>query len=219
MRKISKIETIASAFLSDPNVSSKILNKRREVCGSCDLNSDNVPDKNLGLVEKVRKKTKKPFCTACGCQIFEKTTRGTEECGAVSKNLEPRWNRVIVRTINRYDLDLYSLSPDIINIDLSDDGSHYVINTGQVSVENNLSFSFLLRGKPNLDIDIFHFKPSCGSCTNFEINKTKNNTYKVDIELNLKSILDSEFSKPIYLSYNVNGTVKKSVIKIIGKTK
>lgn len=83
MEKVGKIQTIVRAFTQKSNIDENILRKRREICSSCPLNSLNK--EKTGVFEEIRKTVvKKPFCTACGCQIEQKTASETEVCGAVT---------------------------------------------------------------------------------------------------------------------------------------
>lgn len=88
-----KIRAIYRGFFKEPDVTSDILAERRSICDTCEYNSKNIAGQ-LSLINMMKKKLNKPFCTACGCFIHEKTKVASEVCGLEEQGLEPKWNAV-----------------------------------------------------------------------------------------------------------------------------
>lgn len=218
MEKVNKLTTITRAFTQESTIDEKILENRREICFGCEFNSINVPQEKLTFIDKARKKTlgeNNPFCTACGCQIKEKTAQETEECGAVSKGIPAKWFRVKLETVDKLDLNFINKSVDLVNLDLDKRGRYYGIYFGNTSNTVKL-VKILIESKIGTTFDIDYINPSCNSCTEVEFKKINDNTYEVDIELNLPIINANSFTKNIYFAYNINKETKRGVIKLIG---
>lgn len=217
MEKISQIETIKRAFLDDSKIDEKILLERREICNGCEYNSHNKPESELTLVQRTRKKLhKEPFCIACGCQILEKTSQETEECGLGSVDKKPKWFRLVLETTSRMDLDLINNSSDKVNVDLTTDNKSYQIDFGTLTKDSKTDIEFLLNSKSNIILDMTYVTPSCGACTNSDFIKINDYSIKVNLSLNLEEIPEGEFSRNVYLGYYVRDIYKKGVIKLVG---
>lgn len=217
MEKVGNLETIKRAFLEDSDIDKKVLEDRRAICNGCEFNSLNINDEGLTLVQKARKKLHKdPFCTACGCQILEKTTQETEECGLASVGKTPKWFRVKLETVGRFDLDIINNSIDKMNIDLTTDKKYYQIDIGKVQSNKDSEIEFLVKSKSNVVLKMVHVTPSCGSCTNSSFEIIDDNTVKINLSLNLEEIPLGKFSKNLYLGYDLRDDYKQNVIKITG---
>ena len=107
MEKIGKIKTIARAFTTDSNIDENILLERRNICNQCPLNSKNIEESKLSLVDRIKKRASgdNHFCTSCGCFINEKTSQETEECGLGDSGEQPKWFRVKLETTDRLEID------------------------------------------------------------------------------------------------------------------
>ena len=163
MEKIGKIKTIVRAFTQKSNIDPDVLKKRRERCATCPLNSLNK--EKTGVFEEIRKAViSKPFCTACGCQIEQKTASETEVCGAVYLGQKPKWNRIKIETMKNTDINVINLSEDKVNLDLSIDGTHFVIECGEVNKNMELSYKFRIEGKEEV-YRLYEPTPGCGYCT------------------------------------------------------
>lgn len=220
MKKISKAKTIVRAFTQDSDIDPIILEKRRSICSICPHNSENTDQKELGLIDKARKKLLKdePFCIACGCQINEKTTQETEECGLAEKGLPPKWNRVKIETVDKIEIDIINKSPEIINMDLSKDDKFFVFDFGEINKEDNQSFEVILKTKDNYTLEVKYFTPSCNSCTSSTCERIDSFSYSAKVKLNTDK-LSGKFAKNIYFAYTVRGKYKKNRIKMIGIVK
>lgn len=221
MKKVSKILTVARAFTSTSTIDETILKQRREICSTCDFNSNNVESKDMGFIEKARKKLldNEPFCTACGCQVNEKTSQDTEECGLSEKGLKPKWNRLKLETTNRLDLNLINKSSEYVNIDLAKNKLAFEINYGEVNKETLSEIEFLLKSKVGVEFSMTKFRPSCGSCTKATYEKIDSHTYKANVKLNTTNMMSGLFRKTIYLTYKLNNLERTSEIKLVGTTK
>lgn len=217
MEKVGNLETIKRAFLDESNIDKEVLEKRREICNTCEYNSLNIDEKELTLVQKARKKLHKdPFCTACGCQILEKTSQETEECGLAGVGKTPKWFRVKLETVSRMDLDIINQSINKMNIDLTPDKKYYQIDLGRVKMDVDSEIQFLLKSKSNFKMIMNHVTPSCGSCTNSSFKTLDDNTVQVNLSLNLQEIPFGKFTKNVYLGYDLRNDYKQNVIKITG---
>ena len=218
MEKVNKAKVIARAFTQESNIDKNVLEHRRKICSGCEFNSDNANDKELGFIEKARKKLLKgePFCTACGCQVNEKTTQETEECGLGEKGLEPKWNRIRVETTDSLEIDLVNKSVDIVNVDLSKDKKAFEISFKNIFRKDIKEICFLLQSKNKNNLEVNYVTPSCGSCTSSSFDKKDDNTCEVKVELNTSKISKGQFRKNVYIGYKINGKYKKNQIRLTG---
>lgn len=212
MEKVGKIQTIVRAFTQKSNIDENILRKRREICSSCPLNSLNK--EKTGVFEEIRKTVvKKPFCTACGCQIEQKTASETEVCGAVYLGQKPKWNRIKVETMKKTDINVINLSEDKMNLDLSIDGSHFVAECGEIDKNVENSFRVRIEGKEDA-YRLYEPVPGCGYCTRVFRESISNG---VD-ELNVVFDLSQEDSgvgivKFVSLTYESSEGVKNTKLE------
>lgn len=218
MKEVSKAQTIVNAFTQKPNVDEETLAYRRKICGSCEFNSDNKPDSELGFIEKARKKLIKgePFCTACGCQVNEKTGQATEECGLAEKGLSPKWNRVKVETTSRWDLNVVNESQEIVNLRLDEKGSHFEIDFGETKREGVREITFLLQSKIGVPLTMHYVRPSCNICTDYSYVKIDENTVRVTLSLDVTKISVGAFKKSLHLGYYLKQAYKKQTMRLIG---
>lgn len=221
MEKTGKIKTIINAFYGETNIDSLELNKRREICNGCEFNSKNIENKNLNLFNKLRKTTLKNqlFCTACGCQIDEKTSQETEECGLSEKGLKPKWNRIKLEIVDKFELDLINKSPDLINIDLSKGGDYFEVRFGKIESNKVEKFSLELKSKDNNYLKVKEVKASCTFCTKVNVEEKNENTYILDISLDFTKISKGSFIKNIALKYDIGNKEKINKIKFVGVKK
>ena len=73
MKKISKI---AKAFLSETPTEESWYKQRLETCSSCEYNTDNIPEDQVTMADKLKMKIPScnRVCTACGCCIDQKAS-------------------------------------------------------------------------------------------------------------------------------------------------
>ncbi|MCA9749977.1 MAG: hypothetical protein KC414_12785 [Romboutsia sp.] len=220
MEKVGKVKTIVKAFTEKSDINDEILEFRRSICGGCEFNSENVDTKKMSFIEQARKKVLngEPFCTACGCQINEKTSRGTEECGLAEKGLVPKWNRVKLETVSKIEVDIINNSYKQVNIDLSVDKKSFVIQYGEIESNKIEEIELLIKAKEGKHLEMKYFTPSCGACTSSSYIKIDKNTYKVKLELNTAKLNDV-FSKNVYFAYNIGTQYRKNRIQLKGKIK
>lgn len=219
MEKVGKIKTIYRAFTQKSNIDPEILKRRREICASCPLNSLNKEKK--GVFEEIRSTiVSKPFCTACGCQIEQKTATETECCGAVYLGQKPKWNRIKLETMNKTDINIINLSEEKANIDLALEGDHFVVECGEVDKYAPQSYSLILEGKEE-EYKLFSAEPGCPFCTTIERSKPTDengqeikNQDKLDITFNLTAEAQGVgVSKQVYLAYNSSEGTKRTRIE------
>lgn len=219
MEKKSKLNTIVDAFTKESEISLKVLEERRKICGSCIYNSSNTKKNDLNIIEKARQHSfpNKPFCRACGCNIDEKTTQETEECGLVSLSLQPKWNRIRLETVSRHDLDIINRSENIVNVDLSSTKEYYSVSFGEVDSLNVKNIQLELNSKPNLEFVLEKVRPSCGVCTSANYKKLGEGSYLVNISMDMSKVGISEFNKNVFITYKIDGKLFKNIIKLTGK--
>lgn len=224
MEKVGKIQTIFRAFTQKSNIDPEILKKRREICDSCPLNSLNK--EKAKLFEEIRKTViKKPFCTACGCQIEQKTASITEVCGAVYLGLKPKWNRIKVETMKKTDINIINLSTDKMNIDLSVEGDHFVAECGEIDKFRKHTYEIIVEGKEE-EYELYNPEPGCHFCTTVERKKPSMliGGGKEEQEVKNQDILKITFdlqseeqgvgtTKNVYLAYKSSEGTKRTRIE------
>ena len=218
MEKIGKIKTIARAFTTDSNIDEVILLERRKICEECPLNSNNIKESDLNLIDKIKKRTSgdNHFCVACGCFINEKTSQETEECGLGEKGDTPKWFRVKLETTDRLEIDIINDSHNKTKLDLTADSKAFEFDYGEINKDSNLTISFKIKSKIGINLDLASVTPSCGSCTESEFEKEDDNTYNVKVTLAYDQLPYDRFSKNLYLGYYIRSKYIKNVIKLIG---
>lgn len=223
MRQKSKIKTIIDAFSGKVDVTPEQWEYRLEKCGDCELNSINVDNRDLTLVEVSRKKLfpHKPFCRGCGCNIDEKTSQATEECGASYMGEPLRWNRLKLETTDNTSFNIYNQSDELVNIRLSEDGKFYEIDYGTIKRNTvvKIAFQIFVDDKDKLDIE--YFKPSCGPCTTSTCEKVSDTHYNCEVILDTGKLGASPtFAKRIWVKYGINGSNYQRVkISLMGGAK
>ena len=208
MKQESKIKRIFQAFTEESDLSSEIVNNRREICKNCPFNTLNIKEEDLTLLQR-QKKVMGNFCTKCGCFIDKKTERASEACGLEDIGLEPKWNRVLLKTTSSDDLDIKNLSPDKCNIKISDLKENYEIEVFSIddSFENPIKIEILD------NIDIISFKPYCGCISIETFDKNKFNI-SIDTSVFIK---EQNIIKTLELKYKKNKKDYETLIILKGK--
>ena len=92
--RIKQINDIYKAYFTDKDrVPKEVYLERWKICDKCEYNSNNYPIDKMSYLQKARKKLLKdePFCIACGCQLKQKLSLKTTQCGLVVFGEEPLW--------------------------------------------------------------------------------------------------------------------------------
>jgi len=218
MIKKGKIKTILDAFTKESKIDKDILKNRRSICEVCPYNSNNVDSKDLSTVNKARKKViSSPFCTACGCQINEKTLSETEECGLSYINKIPKWNRVKLETVGKLDFNILNKSVEFSNVYIEE--SVYVLDLGNVEKSSSIINTKLILNNIT-NFDILSITPSCGSCTSVDYNKLDSNNLELNINLDISKLPNGRIHKNVYIVYTLNNNnTNTSQIRIVGNVK
>lgn len=192
MKQESKIKRIYQAFTEGADISEEAIQKRRDICSTCPFNSNVSTD--MTLLQKQKKallSENNPFCTACGCQINEKTSRGSEACGLEEKGRTPKWNRINLKTVGENELDVENLSPNIANISIN-----YLKDGFKVQFTENIVIGQPIVFKLKIDRD-FGFNVYC-SCLS-ETKKLENNV--LQIQINTNGFSEGELLKTVEVLY------------------
>lgn len=221
MKKVNKAEIIRRAFFSKMNMDVEEIERRRGICETCPFNSKHVPTKNMSFINKARKKTLKnePFCTACNCQIKEKTASPLDECGLVEKGEPPKWNRIILETTDKKEIKIVNKSPKVVNVDITKDGDSFEVDFGEVHKLSDGNFKLELTVKEGLELDVVFANPSCKSCTTVTYIKESKSKTTLNGKVDFSKMLIGTLQKYIYLNYDVNGKNVNNTIKLIGEIK
>lgn len=223
MKQQNKLITILKAFTGKVDVTEEQWKERLTECTGCEYLSTNTPDKNLSLVEKVRKNgfPYKPFCTLCGCNVDEKTSQATEECAAGKKGEPLRWNRLRLEPTEATKFNILNKSPQYVNLGFTNNKKGYQIDFGEVerSFEEKISFDIYVDKAKK--IDIHTFKPSCGSCTSATHKRISDDAYACEMVLKIANVgKGNSFVKAININYSIDDSDKSLVkIELIGKIK
>lgn len=209
MKKKNKLKVIKDAFLEDSPLSEEILEFRRKACATCPYNSKNVKDKSLmqGIRDSVTGGS--AYCTICKCEIEQKTKAPTEYCALKSIGKEPLWNAMLVETDNVSDLNLINGSPELINVDLDESGTFFVLDFGEIDRSKyainqntkqrrfNPTFKFGLTSEKI--ISIYNVNVSCGCVKPTYVKE--GNLYNFTSSLNIDLSGLNTFSKTITVFY------------------
>lgn len=211
MRKKGQLTVIKDAFLNEVPVGQEWFEKRMEICGGCEYNTANNPPENI--LTKFRKIIDggKPHCLACGCYITEKCASKEETCGLIKLNEKPKWNALVLTTLDEDDFNIHNNSPDKVNLDLSPDGTKYMVNYGIVSEASNTHIEFLLEGQAK----IVSVTVGCG-CTLAAYKTLSPSLTQVNVSLNMKAVGRGIFTKNVYVKYTLNEKTKTVAIALTG---
>ena len=153
MKKISKVESIIDAFSSPLPIGEDWYEARLKICAGCEYNSANAGVEGIKnnvinfLANAVNiVDANEPQCNACGCFIRRKAGQKEEACGLEEKALVPKWPRLLVHTTNSEDFNIINLSPSKVNINLSLDGTHYIVDYGMMNNTTNMTVKLILEG-------------------------------------------------------------------------
>lgn len=218
IRKVGKIRTILRAFFMKSDIDPKELKRRRKICSKCPLNSKNAG--HLKWYEKIRHFVfkDKPFCTACGCQIQQKTASVTEECGMGYLGQTPKWNRlkleleIMSDNMSTTKLTLVNVTPAETNIDLV--GSTPTVNLGNVPRNTVRAFEFGLECEDE-NFSPIRVKVGCGVCTKASVMNASDGFSRIVGSVDVG--VEPKFNKGIILEYDTSFGLKVQEIRIVAQ--
>lgn len=156
--KVSKMKTIATAFIKPLPKGEAWYEERVEICSTCDMNSGNMDE--LSFTDKLKIKTgicdDGNHCTACGCCILRKCATKTESCGLKEINKTPKWVAIETEDIDGVSIETLAL-PGVV----SAGPKEVLYDLGAVS-DNVVNVLFNLNSKD--PIRFSKWSVSCG-CT------------------------------------------------------
>lgn len=241
MKKILDTEVIYNAFMDTllkklPKKESDYpdwYKERLEKCASCKYNTKNIPNRLIptgGLY--FSKLMGKNRCSICTCFIKQKAWSKTEECAMGETDARPswlpegyinsdneeysKWNRMELITMRSDEFNLISTDREKYNMDISEDGSMFVIDIVPVEEGNDVSLSFILSSRH--DILVKSIQSTCG-CTNVTINKIDARNNEIGLNINTKGFGIGPFMKKIKVTYDIprlNVTEEYVEIQLIG---
>lgn len=209
MKQESKIKRIFQAFTEESDLPQDVVDYRRKICESCPFNSINTKDDELSLLQKQRKAFSPPFCLKCGCVIDKKTERASEACGMEDVGLKPLWNRILLKTVDKADLDLKNHSPKVANLKLSDLKENYEIDFYNFK-EINEPVIIEVLDKDVEEIGILAY------CECVKISSIGDNKFSIFLDIS-RQTPDSNIIKTVELNYIKQGKKQKNKILIKGK--
>lgn len=196
MKKENKILTIVKAFAGSQNIPQEVKNERLKICDGCIYNSKNA---DTSVVGSVRDWSMGHFCTACGCQIKEKTSVPYEECGLGSIGKKPLWNRLGIVTSNSSDFDIF-IEESEYRLDLINDV--LVIECYDV-LQDYLEINLVLKKKRE-DIEYIMFSTGCASCSSIQ-EEYEGDLCKVRIIIDTTVLVNEPLHKNFHIDYVKNG--------------
>ena len=221
MKEKSKASTILRAFTqgeASQYIDTEILESRRAICATCPYNSVNA---ELSFADKLKSKLG-DFCTLCGCFLKEKTSQPNEECAATMIGEEPKWNKVMVET-NSKAFNLFNLSPDKMNVGLTEDKSAFQINFGKMESSHPkkkhvFEGAFDLLYPKGSDVQITQVTKSCSCVTPVVKNLDTKSTIEFSIDITYRKyfLKQTPTKKAITVYYTMNGKSDKVIINIDG---
>lgn len=212
MKKVGKIKTIYRAFFAPTIIENEIWQHRMEICDSCEFNSKNT---NLKGLNKLRAKLfEKPFCTQCGCQIYEKTSSPTESCGLEIQGEIPKWNRIKVETINKYEMNLITKNPEIVNVDLQN--GVFIADLGTIERKDLKDLVFVIAADtPDDELSLLSASSSCSACLKLQVSRIDKSSYELIAKMNWR-VLNNNFGKSATIAYSINGNPNRARLNIQG---
>lgn len=171
---LRKAKTIASAkldkMLGHLPVDEAWYKERREICGSCEYNSKNVPKEELTFLDK-RLCLGGERCTACGCCVDLKTSVKNAVCGLAEIKKVPKWNAIEIE--GEDGLQITNLDT---SVKTTQAGKEFLIDFGGSS-EKVLKFDFSLH--KNSGVEFSKWAVACG-CTHVEnVEQVDPNTLRI----------------------------------------
>lgn len=200
IKKLGEVRTIIRAFFGKKTIDATVWNDRLEICKTCPLNSKNA--NKLSTFNKIRSfLINKPYCTLCGCFIYEKTSCETEVCSLYEQGEQPKWNRIKLEIIKPNEMNIINKTPELINIDVIEDV--YTINFGSVKRSLLKDIKFEIMPSDNTKaFSIRSITPGCGGCTKVRFNKVSDSSYDVTV-ITYWDRLRGNFNKSLTVDYNI----------------
>lgn len=212
--KKSKISTIKDAWLKGHDVSDEVYQHRLSKCDACPYNSKNAEQKDMTVVQRLRKGAgAADFCVICDCPIAKKIGQSMEECAKTLRDMPPEWNRVRVEMTGGDELNLEPVDPSAARVDYESGG--YIIDFGDISAKE-LSYSFHMTANKGKRYTVNYFRPSCGACTKATHKRAAEDSHLFSFDLNLQGMGKGRVHKKIYLGYTICGSRKDIVIHLKG---
>lgn len=186
MKKILEYEVIYNAFMDTilgdlPRNEADYpewYKERLDKCASCKYNTKNIPSNILPTSLWLSKKFGKARCSICTCFIKQKAWSKTEQCAMGETSSRPEWmtvghmkqddketslwNRLELITMKEDLFNLVSQDKPEYNSDLTEDGSGFILDFGNIEKGKDLEFSFTLEAKEPIVLE--STKNAC-SCT------------------------------------------------------
>lgn len=182
MKKKSQTDVIIDAFKADiPKDKDKwpdYYKKRMDICASCERNTANGAWGKA--VAFAASRTNKAQCSVCLCCINEKCWSLNEACGLEEIGENPKWSRLLVETVDKDLFNISNLSPDICNIDLSENGNEFEADFGEVYEDQEVDINIRVECKKDY---IITNRSMCG-CMSMTASPVVNGVYNLSIHLN-----------------------------------
>lgn len=228
MEQISKAKVISKAFIDTALMKIPSNEKdfpdwykdRMDKCKVCKFNTRNIPYRILPTVYAAHKLIGKYQCSICSCFIKQKAWSKTEVCAMGETDVRPewmpighlnmddglddfpRWNRMEVVTGHKDDFDLISLDEHQYNVQLDENCTSFQLMMEPVLMGSDISFSFGLRAKRDVQIVATHV--SC-LCTSPKLEVISERNFKFSMKINTNGFGEGDFVKHLTLEYKVDG--------------
>lgn len=232
MKKISEVETIYNAFKDTalgkmPKEESKWpewYRDRMYACESCKYNTKNIPNKMIPTGRLYFSKlVGKYCCSICGCYIPQKCWSKVEQCSmgetderpewlsegylSTDRDETPKWNRMELVTMRSDEFNVISTDHKKYNIDLSEDGSRFVVTLAPTRFGDVTEFSFIVESLHHLTIT--GFEAGC-QCTVPNVDFIDEKHFKVSIMVTTQEWGVGFAEKPLSILYMLPGEEKGS---------
>lgn len=208
MKEVSKLTKIYTGFFGE-DAPEQIIKERREECSNCPFNSKNANE--LSLLDGIRANLTSPFCTLCGCQIYEKTSSPLEECAMYMIDKPKKWSKIKIETMEKEALNLIKI-PGNKDYEISLKEGNFIFTLGEVKAGEDVSLEALFQGKEDNKVEFQTMKVACG-CTSSKSETLDDRTIKSSFKINIGKTNMGANSKTATIYYKINGKPKSDTLK------
>ncbi len=221
MIKKGKLSVIFDSLVDGKPSDEQWYKDRLAICSECEHNTNNITKSNSTLA-KLFKIMPFDHCIICKCIISNKCSRKEEMCGLIYINQKPKWNALVVETIDNDAFNIYNNSFSHANIYLGSDrngeikdslsGSdndsydYFVVDFGVVDNDPD-TMSLTLESKNGNTFNIGHVSSGCG-CTKVKFTQLDEQHAAITFDVIPKI---GDFATNVMVYYSDKNGLSKSV--------
>ena len=205
---LRKIKNIVEGFTSKEPTEESWYQRRMEICGGCEYNSNNIEKSKLSDVTKIKLETicKDDFvCTACGCCGSKKARVPDEVCGKVKLGLEPEWGPLGITSEVDKNLKVSTNDDSIL---VSNKDKKVYLTRKFKTEEKVVKFKLFVEHKKKLKVISVEAGCSCTVAEHVELTDKKSS---VDLSISTKGFKGDASERTVLVKYFLTQSKSESL--------